>query len=384
MPRTRLRCGRVRTFPFETRTAFSAMPTLNAVLNRFRNRPDSEHEQAVVRIGVLYLYAAAFATYGFVSGHWYTGSVVSATLHMLLAPAALVWIYFRPGISHPRRLFFTVMDRLVIACQLIQNDAFMQTAYPLLLWVDVGNGARFGRRYHIISTAISTGLWAIVLHSNPFWQSPTMAKFGYGLLAGIMFLPFYARLFHRRLEEANSRLSATCEQITQLATHDPLTGLANRSHLYRRLNEALSAAQRHQRRLAILYIDLDNFKDINDRTGHHAGDKALCAAADVFRQQTRRSDTIARVGGDEFIVVLSEVSTDRLVHVGEALCAALAAHPLALSASVGIAVFPECGTTIDELIHSADAAMYRAKQAGRNRCVTAEPGPASSSELACG
>jgi diguanylate cyclase (GGDEF)-like protein len=349
------------------------MTTLNTVLERFRNRPDSEHEQAIVRIVVLYLYAAAFLTYGFLSGHWFTISVVIGVVHIVLAPIALLWIYFQPGVSHPRRLLYTVMDRLVTACQVIQNDPFMQTAYPVLLWVDIGNGARFGHRYHVASTALSATLWLIVLNTNPFWRDPRMIALGYALLGAIVLLPFYARLFYRRLEEANSRLSTTCDQVTRLATHDPLTGLANRAHLYQRLNEALSTAQRHRRRLAVLYIDLDNLKDINDLTGHHAGDKALCAAAEVFRKHARKSDAIARIGGDEFIIVLTEVSSDRLAHVGESLCTALAAHPMALSASIGIAIFPECGTTAQELIHAADAAMYRAKQAGRNCCVVAAP-----------
>lgn len=358
----------------KSRVRWLSWPTTRTVLERFRNRPDTEHEQAVVRIALLYPYAAAFTVYGFLTGHWYIESVLGALLHLILAPVALVWIYLRPGISHSRRLLYTVLDRVVTGCQLIQNDPFLQTAYPVLLWVDVGNGARFGHRYHIISTTISAAVWLFVINTNPFWQGTGMTAFGYALLGGIVFLPFYVRLFHRRLEETNNRLSATCGQLTRLATHDPLTGLANRSHLYERLNEALSAARRHRRRLAILYIDLDNFKDINDRIGHHAGDRALCAAAEVFRKHTRKGDTVARVGGDEFIVVFAEIATGSLAHVGESLCAALAAHPLALTASIGIAVFPECGMTMDELIHSADAAMYRAKQAGRNRCVVADPG----------
>jgi diguanylate cyclase (GGDEF)-like protein len=351
---------------------------MSAVLERIHNRPDSEHEQALVRIGLVSVYLLAYTVYGLFSGNWHKFGLAVLLVYLLVSPAALLWIYLRPDVSHFRRTFFATTDHLAIACVLISGPAYMQALYPLLLWVDVGNGARFGRRYHLLSTAMSTVTWLIVLNVNPYWRTPGTAAFGYGLLAGILFLPFYARLFRRRLEQTNTRLQETCNNVTRLVTRDPVTGLPNRIHLYQRLNGALAAAHRCQRRLAIFYIDLDNFKRINDESGHHVGDEALCTAAEVFRQRTRMSDVVARVGGDEFIIVLMDVTTDKLEPIGNSLVAALAMLPMPLSASIGVAVYPECGTTVDNLIHSADVAMYQAKRAGGNRCINAAPCPPQS------
>jgi diguanylate cyclase (GGDEF)-like protein len=141
-----------------------------------------------------------------------------------------------------------------------------------------------------------------------------------------------------------------------------------------RTHAALSMARRAGETVALLYLDLDGFKAINDTLGHAVGDRLLQAVAVRLRSGLRSSDTLARMGGDEFAVLLPRLpdpsGADR---VAEKLCAELSApfvvagDELALSASVGIAVYPEGGEDYESLLHGADAAMYRAKKAGRGR-----------------
>lgn len=164
------------------------------------------------------------------------------------------------------------------------------------------------------------------------------------------------------------------EQLVYLANHDPLTGLPNRLLLQDRLQAALASAIRHGTRAAVLCLDLDRFKQINDTYGHAAGDSCLREVAGRLTARLRAVDTAARTGGEEFMVVLQEVRTlaDAAV-VAEQLLACLRPPHLfdgisiQLSASIGIALFPDHGTEVAELWHNADAAMYHAKQSGGNR-----------------
>ena len=163
------------------------------------------------------------------------------------------------------------------------------------------------------------------------------------------------------------------EQIYYLAHHDALTGLPNRVLFQDRLAMALEASRRHRKHLAVLYIDLDRFKTINDTLGHGVGDELLRQAARRLKASLRASDTVCRQGGDEFIVLLPEVALpeDAMVvaeHIVEALRQPfpIGPHSLTVSGSVGIAVHPEDGAEGEELLKHADVAMYAAKRQGRN------------------
>ncbi len=167
------------------------------------------------------------------------------------------------------------------------------------------------------------------------------------------------------------------EAIQKLAFHDPLTGLPNRRLLEDRLHQALSKAKRFQKRMALLYIDLDRFKPVNDEFGHAAGDELLLAVAQRLRLCVRESDTVARVGGDEFVVLLPVLEkAAQALAVAQKIHAALV-QPFALSdglvvtisSSIGIAMYPEHGSAEAELTEHADAAMYQAKAAGRDQFV---------------
>ena len=163
-------------------------------------------------------------------------------------------------------------------------------------------------------------------------------------------------------------------RMAHLAQHDALTDLPNRVVLEDRLRQALALAERNARMTAVLFIDLDRFKAINDSLGHHAGDQMLCQVAERLCAGVRRSDTVCRLGGDEFVVLLPETGSARdVAQVAEKLLRTLhepmtlGGQDVRVSGSIGISVFPDDGTSPHELLKNADAAMYHAKHAGRNQ-----------------
>ncbi len=163
------------------------------------------------------------------------------------------------------------------------------------------------------------------------------------------------------------------EQIIRLAHYDELTGLANRNLFGTHLAHAIIRAQRNDLRLAVLFIDLDRFKNINDALGHDVGDDVLQLVARRLTEALRASDILARLGGDEFVVIAEDVGQPETVAVlANKLLAAVdqplpvRGHEFALSASIGIALFPGDGTDAHTLLKNADTAMYRAKELGRN------------------
>ena len=175
---------------------------------------------------------------------------------------------------------------------------------------------------------------------------------------------------------AERKVRALQEQLREQANHDALTGLYNRRYLEESLARELACATRTHDSVSIILGDLDNFKSVNDRYGHLAGDEVLRAFGELMTRQTRDSDINCRYGGEEFLVVLPGMTQETAIKRAELLRREIAvervqyhtAH-IALTASFGIATFPRHGTTVDELIAAADDAMYAAKAAGRNRVV---------------
>lgn len=183
-----------------------------------------------------------------------------------------------------------------------------------------------------------------------------------------------------------SRLKASEAQLAHLADHDALTQLPNRRHAQRALAAALAAAQAEGRRLAVLFVDLDSFKGINDSLGHAVGDDVLREAAARMRARLRSTDLLARLGGDEFLVLLRDVAGPEDAQAMAASLVARLREPvhaegrsLYLGCSVGVALFPDHAERGDDLIRYADLAMYQAKLGGRGRHCLFHPGMAEHS-----
>jgi diguanylate cyclase (GGDEF)-like protein len=190
-----------------------------------------------------------------------------------------------------------------------------------------------------------------------------------------------------QLREANERLvvatidaqtmteaaELAAEQMSHMAEHDFLTGLPNRALLTDRLSQSIALAQRHGKKVALLYLDLDHFKHINDSLGHTVGDTLLQSVAKRLQTCVRLSDTVSRQGGDEFVVLLPEVEEAQdAVVTARKLIEAMArphlvdGHRLRVTISVGISIYPDDGKDIETVVRNADAAMYHAKKTGRN------------------
>jgi diguanylate cyclase (GGDEF)-like protein len=172
-------------------------------------------------------------------------------------------------------------------------------------------------------------------------------------------------VFSRDLTDRKRIEDALAEQ----AVHDPLTGLPNRLLLRDRLAQALAMAGRHSVRVAVMFIDLDGFKQINDTYGHHAGDRLLQLVAQRMENCVRTADTVSRTGGDEFVVLLPEIHDTEDARQVAAKLHTMIAEPydvngerLTVSVSIGIGVYPDDGITADAVLQAADQAMYDAKR----------------------
>lgn len=184
--------------------------------------------------------------------------------------------------------------------------------------------------------------------------------------------------------DLNRQLQDAKLQVQHLAHHDVLTGLANRLLFLDRLDTAIDRTSRNGRPFALMYVDIDGFKAVNDNHGHDAGDQLLKQIAARLLEGVRRSDTVARLGGDEFAIVLEEAGdVVEAKQIGEQLCKRLCTPfvldqdgveiTVRVGGSIGVALFPNHAQEREELLKMADAAMYAAKRGGKNQCVIAKP-----------
>ncbi len=194
-----------------------------------------------------------------------------------------------------------------------------------------------------------------------------------GACRGVVEIGLALAIAFNRVDAERRRALESVARAEQLAYHDALTGLPNRALFFDRLNVALAHAARHKHRLAVLFLDLDRFKNVNDSLGHTLGDDLIREAALRLQKCMRSEDTVARFGGDEFLVLLRIVGrVEDAGRVAQKILEAisqpyrLGKSEIITTASVGIAVYPTDGTDAETLVRNADAAMYRAKEAGRD------------------
>ncbi|MBI3529456.1 MAG: EAL domain-containing protein [Betaproteobacteria bacterium] len=205
------------------------------------------------------------------------------------------------------------------------------------------------------------------------WLAVTIAL----LTLSILTITLLMSVFDARLASSTARMAQKLQlanaALTQIALHDPLTKLPNRSLLEDRINQALVHSRRTGRPLALMFLDLDRFKAVNDSLGHHAGDELLRAVAGRLVESVRSGDTISRLGGDEFVILLREVSDAQ--DVGKlcqkildtlSLAFEIEGSRLHMTPSIGVSLYPYDGKDAHELIVNADAAMYHVKKSGRN------------------
>jgi diguanylate cyclase (GGDEF)-like protein len=214
----------------------------------------------------------------------------------------------------------------------------------------------------------------VVILEQPSWWTPGHILLLLALaLFGTLCILAWVMVLRKRVEHQAILLRESESRFRHMALHDALTGLATRILLEDRLDTAVEAAKRHQNSLALLMIDIDKFKSTNDTFGHLGGDEVLRVAADRLKQAVRRSDTVARMGGDEFVVLLPEISDSLMAESIAAKIVKSLAEPvhfmafqIPVSASVGVCVLASEDLEAESLLKAADEALYIAKARGRN------------------
>ena len=242
----------------------------------------------------------------------------------------------------------------------VKNYPFEYLCFPFLVWA----AFRFGRRKAATAICVLALLatWGTVHGYGPFVRISQNAS----LLLLQSFMAIVAVTTMVLAAETTAHKHAE-EHVRQLAESDPLTGLAN----YRRLVEALDAEIKRYSRshspFAIVLLDLDHLKKINDTRGHLVGSRALCRLADILRLHSREIDLAARYGGDEFVLVLPETTTQSALLVAQRISDRLRneSEDPPLSVSTGVAMYPFDGTTLDELLIAADRALYSDKSSSK-------------------
>ncbi len=316
---------------------------------------------------------------------------------LAVAPVAMALRWHRPARADRGAVAFVAVAWLFAALicwqplpglpQLLHRSHVM---LPLLLWVAVRYGARATAAALAGVAAIATS--ATVAGHGPFAVGGSGGAASAEVLQGFLAVAIVSTLFvasvvaeRNRVEEELRAIVSERErfehELRHLADHDPLTGLLNRRRFELELDRQLAQARRYGRPGAVVLLDVDRFKQINDTYGHSVGDRLIVGVADALRARLRGSDAIARIGGDEFAVLLPEIDCAGAEAVAVELVAAVAAHTThvdgrelpRVTISVGVASFgPQAGLDREALVIAADVAMYRAKEAGRNRYAVAD------------
>ena len=284
-----------------------------------------------------------------------------------------------PGDYIWRRRVISLFDISAVSFSLFVSGEWGSIFYFLYLWIIVGNGMRFGSQSLFEVMAMGVIGFSIILTVSPFWIQYT--PLGMGLLLGLVVLPSFYIVLIRRLHDLNERLNIELTKSTYAATHDGMTKLHNREHFFDMVKTRVDAAKGCNDRFAIVFIDLDGFKQINDSYGHYYGDELLKTTASRILNVVRNNDLVARLGGDEFAILLDETDDKKINEFAKRLLfqiernVTIENNESQITASVGISLFPEHGQLADSLVNAADTAMYRAKKNGKNRFIRLHVAP---------
>ena len=344
----------------------------SSLCERLAQRPDSEHGQAFIRIviagiGLLYVFFLEISGKLTADQH----HVLYLIFFIFLASVGIfTLIVIWPQASPTRRLLGMAFDFGLTSYFMYVMEDNGILFFPVYLWVAVGNGLRYGTRYLYTAMAVSIVSFTIVLSNSAYWREQW--GFSIGLLIGLVALPLYFSSLLKQLSDQHNELKKLYEQMAKHATHDSLTRLPNRKHFHDHLAETIASAKQDKQSFTVLYLDLDGFKAINDALGHAIGDQLIESTARRLEQCVRKGDMVARVGGDEFIVLLQDVASLDVSKVAEKIIASLsepfliAEKSLCITTSIGVATYPRDGADAKALVHNADSAMYETKRGGKN------------------
>lgn len=336
------------------------------LLGAFPKNP--EKEQAVLRVSlgsVVWLAYLAAASVYHTKTLYETNALIA--LYMAFGGLTCAAATLAPQRSRMRLTLTTFCDQALLIALLAVGG---QATLPLLwvvFWFLVGAGCRYGRRMLALSCAVALAGLAGLMRWQAWWHANLMA--GLGVALSVAATSLYLATLVYRLER-------------QAAT-DPLTGLSNRIRLEQAIARTLALRGPEAGQAALLLIDLDGFKEVNDAHGHAIGDELLRRFATALVARMRRGDTLARLGGDEFVVLAQQIpdkagalTIATSIHATLRDLCAIGEHPVAVSGSIGVCmlaqVVSEAPLTARTLMRAADSAMYRAKSHGNGQTVFAE------------
>ena len=333
---------------------------------------DPEREQAVLRISlgsvVLLVYLVASSVYR--SAEVYA-TLLAVTAYVMFGVATYVAVTVAPARSRVRLTLSTLADQAIVIAALAAGGP---AALPLLwvvFWFLVGAGCRYGQRMLVLSCGVAIVGLACLMHWQPWWRANITAALG--VTFSVAATSIYLAVLVSRLERQ--------------ASTDPLTGLFNRVRLEQAIGRTLFARGAESDRTAMLLVDLDGFKEVNDSFGHAVGDELLRDFATALGRRMRRGDTVARLGGDEFVVLARHVydKQDALtiadsIHSILGNMRTVGGYPVAVSCSIGVCLLTEDSSSryLDarSLMRAVDSAMYRAKSRGMGKTEFVDTGGA--------
>ncbi len=368
-------------------------PLLSKLLHRYKSSVETEHEQATLRLlltcaGVFYIWLIArFDLIGTVTERstairfWAHGWFPSA--YFLYATVHIASLMANPARLILRRIVMPLLDNTCITILALHGGLFTPFV-ALYFWIAVGYGFRYGPNWLVYSASSSIMFISLAFYLAPAWNAGSTA--GFSIILSLSIVSGYTYFLLRRLKLVQQKLVFKASELEALATRDSLTGLANRALLMDRLAQAISLAMRTDGNVAVLFVDIDGMKAVNDQIGHAAGDGLLIEVASRLQARLRAADTCARIAGDEFVIMLEGV-TDRhsVIRVANIVLqevssvTSIADSPVRISASIGIAwltSLPIMSWKPDALLAAADNAMYSAKKSGKNRyCIAGDNRP---------
>jgi diguanylate cyclase (GGDEF)-like protein len=337
-----------------------------------RVRLSTEVGQGWFRLGMALCVLAGLA----LARLWQSAPELDALTTLLAAYVcyAAIWIGLVPRTmlhGRMRRIISIVIDQLAFGIGLYLGEAYTAPFVCLPGAIAIGNGLRFGRHYTRFAVAMGTLSCTLAVTTSPYWRS--MPAFAIGVVMSAIVVPLYASALNGRMAQAKRRLARRAARFELACMTDSVTGILNRYGFMAALGEFGALAGQNPG--ALMLLDLDGFKAVNDACGHAAGDMVLVDTANRLSRCFRSTDRVARIGGDEFAVLLANISDQAQVEQLAALALASIADiridqqpQLALSASIGICMLPHPDASgVDAMLHLADSLMYEAKKSGKNR-----------------
>lgn len=362
---------------------------ISRLLVRYKSSTETEHEQATLRLfltcaGVFYLWLIAhFNLIGTASERievirlwtqWWWPS-----MYFLFALVHIVSLLVNPARLILRRNIMLFLDNAFITILALHGGLFTPF-FAFYFWIAIGYGFRYGPNWLIYSAGSSIMFISLAVYMAPTWNAGSTA--GFSIILSLSIASGHAYNLLKRLKSTQQKLVLKASELENLATRDSLTGLANRALLMDRLTHAITLAARKEGDVAVLFIDVDGMKTVNDQIGHAAGDALLIEVAKKLQARLRAVDTFARIAGDEFVIILEGVADrQNVLNVAdialEEVCSvtSIDGQAIKISASIGIAwlsSIPRMLWKPDTLLAAADNAMYAAKRSGKNRyCIAA-------------